>query len=152
MDFYDKWPELAQMAPPLEELPVMMDRYAQMSGVRSVAACKDWCVGVLEPDINTTNAHGRVHGGALTTLADTMCGFLMYLNGIAGVTMGAEMHFLRAPEMGAVHCLVRPRKLGRQVSVLEAELKDDAGRAVMDGTITFFTVGGREKIEIGGSV
>jgi len=109
MDFYDKWPELAgaEDVQPFEESHVL-DRFAAFNNIRTLAGCKDWCVGVLVPNENSVNPYGKIHGGAMETLADTVCGHLMYLNKIAGVTVNAETHFLRDPRFGPIFCKASP--------------------------------------------
>ena len=87
-------------------------------------------VGVLEVQPSSLNPMGIVHGGALVTLADTVC-----------VTLDCSMQYL-APASGArITCTATPRKLGKTVLVYEAVLTDDTGRTVATGVYTFFAKG-----------
>ena len=82
-------------------------------------------VGVLEVQPSSLNPMGIVHGGALVTLADTVCGTAAFTTGHMCVTLDCST----------------PRKLGKTVLVYEAVLTDDTGRTVATGVYTFFAKG-----------
>ena len=91
-------------------------------------------VGVLEVQPSSLNPIGIVHGGALVTLADTVCGPAAFTTGHMCVTL--------APGAGArITGTATPRKLGKTVLVYEAVLTDDTGRTVATGVYTFFAKG-----------
>ena len=95
-------------------------------------------VGVLEVQPSSLNPMGIVHGGALVTLADTVCGTAAFTTGHMCVTLDCSMQYL-APASGArITCTATPRKLGKTVLVYEAVLTDDTGRTVATGVYTFF--------------
>ncbi len=94
-------------------------------------------VGVLEVQPSSLNPMGIVHGGALVTLADTVCGTAAFTTGHMCVTLDCSMQYL-APASGArITCTATPRKLGKTVLVYEAVLTDDTGRTVATGVYTF---------------
>lgn len=98
-------------------------------------------VGVLEVQPSSLNPMGIVHGGALVTLADTVCGTAAFTTGHMCVTLDCSMQYL-APASGArITCTATPRKLGKTVLVYEAVLTDDTGRTVATGVYTFFAKG-----------
>ena len=83
----------------------------------------------------------RHYGGALVTLADTVCGTAAFTTGHMCVTLDCSMQYL-APASGArITCTATPRKLGKTVLVYEAVLTDDTGRTVATGVYTFFAKG-----------
>ena len=90
---------------------------------------------------SSLNPMGIVHGGALVTLADTVCGTAAFTTGHMCVTLDCSMQYL-APASGArITCTATPRKLGKTVLVYEAVLTDDTGRTVATGVYTFFAKG-----------
>ena len=97
--------------------------------------------GVLEVQPTSLNPLGMVHGGALVTLADSVCGTAAFSTGRTCVTLDCSMQYL-APAKGArIFCTATPKKLGRTVQVYDAALTDETGRLVTSGTYTFFAVG-----------
>ena len=98
-------------------------------------------VGVLEVQPSSLNPIGIVHGGALVTLADTVCGTAAFTTGHMCVTLDCSMQYL-APASGArISCTATPWRLGKTVLVYEAVLTDDTGRTVATGVYTFFAKG-----------
>ena len=87
---------------------------------------------------------GVVHGGILTTLADTAGVWCVYpdLPGAATVTsVELKLNFL-APALGdrgPVVATARPLRLGRRVRVSEVEL-EQAGRLVAKGLFTYLVL------------
>lgn len=94
--------------------------------------------GVLKVGPDSINPYGNVHGGALATLTDTVSGCCACSKGGACVTSGCSMEFLRPASGPAITCVATPKKLGRTLSVVQAELRDAEGRLVATGTYTFF--------------
>ncbi len=97
---------------------------------------------IIGPD--SINPHGNVHGGALSTLADTVGGaatFAAYRRGC--VTVNYSMNFLR-PAWGSnrkIRCRAQAVKLGRTLSVFGMSLTDDEGVEVASGNFTFYITG-----------
>lgn len=94
--------------------------------------------GVLAVGPNSINPYGIVHGGALATLIDTVSGCCACSKGGACVTAGCSMEFLRPATGPSITCVAIPKKLGRTLSVVQAELRDAKGVLVATGTYTFF--------------
>ncbi len=93
--------------------------------------------GVLHAGPNSINPHGMIHGGAITTLADTISGSCACSKGGDCVTCGCTMEFLRAA-YGDLYCEATPKKMGRSLSVIQAVVKDTQGKTIATGTFTFF--------------
>lgn len=94
--------------------------------------------GVLEVGPNSINPHGKVHGGALATLADTVGGSCACARGRSCVTASSSMEFLRPADGKRITCVATPKKEGRTLSVIQVELSNDQGKLVATGTFTFF--------------
>ena len=95
-------------------------------------------VGVLEVGPNSINPHGKVHGGALATLADTVGGCCACSKGGLCVTSSSTMEFLRPADGPRIFCTATPKKMGYHLSVIQVELTNVSGETVATGTFTFF--------------
>ncbi len=96
--------------------------------------------GVLEVGPNSINPHGNVHGGALSTLADTVGGCCACSKGGVCVTASSSMEFLRPANGSMITCIATPKKLGRTLAVVQTDLFNDSEKLVATGTFTFFMV------------
>jgi len=94
--------------------------------------------GELKVGEDSVNPHGQVHGGALYTLADTTAGCCACSKGGSCVTASSSMEFLRPALSGTIACAATPKKLGKNLSVIQVELKNDQDVVVATGTFTFF--------------
>lgn len=102
--------------------------------------------GELRAGPNSVNPHGTVHGGAIAALADTVAGCCACSGGDSCVTASSSMEFLR-PARGDLFCEATPKKLGRQLSVIQLAITDTGGKTVATGTFTFFMFRPEEKTE-----
>jgi 1,4-dihydroxy-2-naphthoyl-CoA hydrolase len=79
-------------------------------------------------------AAGVLHGGALMTLADTAGATCAYLNlrspDERTTTIESKTNLLAAVQGGTVSATATPLKVGRNVVVVETEIRDDDGRLV----------------------
>ena len=115
--------------------------FAAYNGIEITQLEEGRAQGVLTVRPSSLNPMGIVHGGALVTLADTVCGTAAFTTGHMCVTLDCSMQYL-APASGArITCTATPRKLGKTVLVYEAVLTDDTGRTVATGVYTFFAKG-----------
>ena len=96
--------------------------------------------GILEVGPNSINPHGNVHGGALSTLADTVGGCCACSKGGVCVTASSSMEFLRPANGSMITCIATPKKLGRTLAVVQTDLFNDSEKLVATGTFTFFMV------------
>ena len=94
--------------------------------------------GELTVTENSYNPHGIVHGGALTTLADTAAGCCACSKGGHCVTSNCTMEFLRPATGKKIYCVATPKKMGRRLSTIQVSLTNDEGIEVATGTFTFF--------------
>ena len=82
----------------------------------------------------------------MAALADTVAGCCACSKGGSCVTASSSMEFLR-PAQGDLFCEATPKKLGRQLSVVQVIITNGLGKAVATGTFTFFMSKPEEKIE-----
>lgn len=102
--------------------------------------------GVLRAGPNSVNPEGNIHGGAIAALADTVGGCCACSTGGDCVTSTCSMEYLR-PAQGDLFCEATPKKLGRQLSVIQVTITNLDGKTVATGTFTFFMVRSGDKIE-----
>ena len=94
--------------------------------------------GFLQVTRDSLNPHGKVHGGALAALADTVGGNCACARGRSCVTASQSMEFLRPAEGPYITCVATPKKEGHTLSVIQVELSNAEGKLVATGTFTFF--------------
>ena len=113
--------------------------FGPSSGVKVTAIRQYEAEGVLEVRKDTYNPLGVIHGGALFTLADTVTGTAAYTIGHRPcVTQDSSKQLLAAAPGDRIHCLAKPKKLGRTIVVYDVTLTDGEERLVASGTFTFF--------------
>lgn len=91
-------------------------------------------VARIELDHHHLAPNGYLHGGTVVALADSACGF----GTLAGLPDGArgfttielKSNFLGTARAGTVRCEARVAHAGRSTQVWDAEVVNDAGRAV----------------------
>ncbi|WP_218013698.1 PaaI family thioesterase [Georgenia sp. 311] len=80
------------------------------------------------------------HGGILATLLDLAADWALVASlGSPAPTIDFTTHFLRAATPGDLEVVARPVKLGRSLTVAEAEVLDGAGKQVAVGRGTYAT-------------
>lgn len=94
------------------------------------------------------NPNGTVHGGALYSLADTVCGhaaiaWAMAATGrdadcLACTTVTGSLNFLRPARGTKLTCTAACRKMGKTLGVLDVSILDDQGTEVSSGSMTFY--------------
>jgi len=113
-------------------------QFSYESGILATEVSRDFARGVLTVGKKSRNPGGKVHGGALVTLADTVAGCCACSRGGNCVTANQTMEFLRPADGREIVCVATPKKMGRSLSVVQVTLTDDTGEAVATGTFTFF--------------
>src|ERR1700723_2572713 len=85
--------------------------------------------------------HGVVHGGILAALADTAGGLATYMacpRGTRVATIEMKINYLEAVEGGTVTAEAEVVRLGRHISVVDCDIRDENGRLVGKALMTFF--------------
>jgi 1,4-dihydroxy-2-naphthoyl-CoA hydrolase len=90
------------------------------------------------PVEGNTDAGGFLHGGATTTLAESLASIAAWVQDTSKVTMGIEIkvNHIRPPKSGWIIGTALPLRVGRSVSFWEIPITDDAGELVAFSTAT----------------
>ncbi|MGH3744628.1 MAG: PaaI family thioesterase, partial [Mycobacteriales bacterium] len=78
-------------------------------------------------------AAGILHGGAIMSLADTVCAVCAFLNlpdGAGTATIDSTTRLYRPLRRGTLHAIARPAHVGRTLITVTTDLTDDDGRLV----------------------
>lgn len=95
-----------------------------------------------------TNVYGMVHGGALYTLADTTTGFAARTYGGRVVTLNGSMNYLTgSPNTTKIYCDGRVVRHGRKTIVVSAEVYDEFGTLMANGSYTLYVLGEDQSYE-----
>lgn len=114
------------------------DNFAGANGIAITHLAENYAEGELTVVSQSMNPYGIIHGGCLTTLADTVAGCAVLTGGRVSVTMSSNMNYL-APAVGTkIRCVATPEKLGRTVCVYHCLLTNDQEQPVASGTFTFY--------------
>lgn len=102
----------------------------------------DGCVR-LELDVKDfhSNPYGILHGGVLTTMADTAMGAACLMMNKKVVTVSITLEFMHAVPLGTR--IITDAKIlheGRQILICECELKDAEGKIYSKAHATFFAI------------
>ena len=84
--------------------------------------------------------HRVVHGGVMATLADTAGGLATYMAvppGTRVATVEMKINFLEAVEKGMVTAEARVLRRGRNLSVVDCDVRDSSARLVAKALMTF---------------
>src|SRR5208282_1205155 len=95
----------------------------------------------MRVDKRHMQVHGVVHGGVLAALADTAGGLATYMacpRGTRVATIEMKINYLEAVEGGTVTAEAEVVRLGRHISVVDCDLRDDERRLVGKALMTFF--------------
>ena len=73
--------------------------------------------------------HGMLHGGALVTIADTICGVATVVNlrydATGFLTIELKSNFLGAANAGVIECVATPVHVGRNTQVWDALVTEE---------------------------
>jgi uncharacterized protein (TIGR00369 family) len=101
-------------------------------GLEYLGVDGDRARGRLEVTQKVMQPFGVVHGGALATLAESLCSRATYdqvaSEGMVALGQANQTTFLRPISEGHVHAEAVVRQRGRTTWVWDCELKDDEGR------------------------
>ncbi|MCD7948438.1 MAG: PaaI family thioesterase [Oscillospiraceae bacterium] len=128
MDFYSKIIERLNQNNP----------YSMHSNIFVTRVEHDYAEGELEVVPESLNPMGVVHGGCLSTLADTVGGAAVISRGRRCVTLTATLNYLRPGSGKKLTCKASVRKSGSTIAVCDLSVTDDVGREVASGCYTYY--------------
>jgi uncharacterized protein (TIGR00369 family) len=113
--------------------------YAEHLGIEIVEADQQRVVGKLQIGPEHSNGAGRVHGGAIMSLADTLGAIGTVLNlprGAGTTTLESKTNFLAAGRGDELIGESLPLHIGRNTMVWQTTVRDAEGRRVAQVTQT----------------
>lgn len=105
----------------------MAEGFRDLLGMDVVEMADGEATVVMEADERHLNPYGTVHGGAIATLVDTAMGAAVAAAGSeAPVTIEMKVTYLEPSKPGKVEAAAKVRKRGRRITIVEAEVSQDA--------------------------
>lgn len=132
---------IAKYYPKLIERANNSARFCGKNGILIDGLFHGGATGSMEITEQLKNPMGGAHGGALSTLADTVAGMAAVSLGYTSVTLNNTMNYLREVRLGMIYCSAEVTKSGRNITVCDIKMTDDKDRLVATGTFTFFMKG-----------
>ncbi len=88
---------------------------------------------------NVLNPYGIPHGGVLLALADATAGTCACMGGYYVTTVSQNLNFLlAAKDTEYIYCECMKLKTGKNISVFDIRITDDAGNLLDSGEFSFF--------------
>ena len=103
----------------------------ELLGVRFTEATKDRVVAELQIRDDLKTFGGRLHGGAIMTLADTVGATATFINlppGASTTTLESKSNFFAGATGGVVRAETTPLHRGRTTMVWQTRVTDASGR------------------------
>lgn len=114
--------------------------YNSMHGLRVLTVSEGYAEVLLPAGDHILNPLGNVHGGAIYTLCDVAAGTAAASRGRVGVTLSANVNYLRPGLAGEpLTAATNEVKHGRQTAVYNIEVKQ-SGRLIATATFTMYYV------------
>lgn len=120
--------------------PNLRHNLTTLIGIQNVKVGPDLTTGEMEVRADLMQPWGFLHGGAVVSLADSLCGM-----GCSSaidptqeffLTVELKVNFTRAVREGKIRGEARPINRGRQVQLWECHIYDDANKLVAYMTAT----------------
>ena len=119
----------------------------ELLGFRLLEVERGRAIVELETRDHHHNPMGTVHGGVISTIADTSMGVAhssMLDEGETSTTIELKINFLRPVWNGTLRAIGKVVKHGRTVTLLESDVLDEQGRLVARASSTCMTLRGEE--------
>lgn len=114
-------------------------RFSGGNGIIVTELGEGYAKGKMLEAEGVLNTSGFVHGGALSTMADTLCGIAVGSLGKKRVTVHNTMEYLKVAQ-GELYGESRVRKKGNTIVVCEVRIWDAKEQEVAIGTFTFYVL------------
>lgn len=132
------------VAPEVEKIAhdmIEKNTYMQMLGMEIVSLDLGYAKGRMKMCEKIKNPYGGAHGGALYSLADTICGVAACTYGVYVCTVSGNMNYLLpAVNTEYIYCEAKKVRQGSHLAVYNMEITDDKGSLLQNGTFTFFVM------------
>lgn len=126
-----------------QNAPLDQGEYWRLLGMTIVQSQNGEAVVKLEAGQNLTQVFGRVHGGAVASLADAAIGAAhrTYLKpGESQATIEMKVNFLKAAKQGELIAKARIIHKGKKVSFGQAEIRNSEGDLIAFGVATYMII------------
>lgn len=123
-----------------QSLPLDQGEYWRMLGMTIVQSRKGEAVVTLKAGENLTQVFGRIHGGAVASLADAAIGAAhrSFLKpGESQATIELKVNFLKAVQPGDLVAEARVIHKGNKISFGQVHIKNSEGDLVAFGVATY---------------
>lgn len=118
--------------------------FGEELGIRHVDAGDGSATVEVDAGDRHLNRAGTVHGGVIASLADSAMGAAVSSDGDdedrRPATIELKVSYLEPGQPGRLTCTATVRKSGRTITIVEAEVHDDAGETIALATATFTSV------------
>lgn len=129
------------------ELIFENDPFPNQIGIEILEVKPGYAKGQLRLTDMHRNVIGAVHGGAIFSLGDTVCGNASASYDIPMTTIDARINFLRpALNEDILYAEAREIKHGRSVCFYEVSVTGGSGKLIATGQYSFFALNGKEEI------
>ena len=117
------------------------NRFAVYNGISLHLLEDGKAKAVMEMGPNSVNPYGRLHGGAIYTLADCAGGAACRTDGRKYVTLDGTIHFIRSATGGTITAWASVIHRGRTTALTEIRIADQDDMLLATGDFTFFCLG-----------
>ena len=116
----------------MSEPEIKPDGFADLVGIEWLELGEEPARARIAVEPRHQQPYGIVHGGVLTTLAESLCSAATHVavaeDGMAAMGQANDTTFLRPIKEGHITATARPRHRGRTTWVWDVEMTDDDGR------------------------
>lgn len=118
------------------------NEYIQHLGIEMLEMEMEHGLGRMPFKSSVLNPYGSVHGGVLYSFADIVTGTIAAIDEDGGrfaSTVNGSLNFLEAAkDTEYLYCRATCIRNGLNLSVYKAEILDDSGKLLDEGTFTFY--------------
>lgn len=114
------------------------NHFLQSSRMKVVEVRQGFAKVEMDIDEQILNIYGKVHGGALFSLADTAAGAASFTSGRESVTLSASMNFIKPGTGGKLIAAATEVSAGQTTGVYEVFIFNDLEKLLARATFTMF--------------
>lgn len=110
------------------------NRFVQLCNIRINRITKDYAQAVVDVSDDLRNTFGRLHGGLLFTLGDTVAGMEARQDGRLYVTQSSNFEYISNVDSGRIYGTGRCVYRGKRMVVVQVEISAEDGKLLAVGT------------------
>lgn len=113
--------------------------FANLIGVELLEVSAGYARARMELTKQCGNIYGAMHGGCAFSLADTVAALAVVTYGDHVTTLNASVNYMKpVADTKYLYCNANVERHGRKVSVVKAELTNDKGELLINGSFTYY--------------